>query len=63
VAKRADGHADVAVEGPQPYVKCAEIGYEKHPEPGYERFLRIRPGQSIRDAKAEHDEKMKGMLY
>lgn len=63
--RRTDEHADVAVPGPTPYNACDEIGYEKHPEPGYGKFLRIRPNQSIRDAEAEQAEQMaqNGMIY
>lgn len=62
MARRADDHADVAVEGPQPYDKCNEIGYEKqYGQPGYDRYLKIRTGQSIEDAKAEQEERKKSM--
>lgn len=57
-----DQHADVAVEGPEPYVKCMDTGFEKQGgQPGYSRFLRIRPGQTIEEAKHEADERSGGL--
>lgn len=56
-----DGHQDVAVEGgSEPYYATNDLGYVKGygDEPGYDRPLRIRPGQSIEQAKREDDERM-----